>query len=88
MPTMDPPNETANPTPMGTYADIHAEALTVHVPDFKEPVLTLALLSNDYMPCKTMFLDADWTTPDLCLHIESLFPSRDAIKNGTGAVTR
>jgi hypothetical protein len=81
---MDLSNETHNPTPTVTYADHHADALTVHVPDFKQPALASALLSNDYTPCKTMFADADWITPDLRLHVESLFPSQDAITTGTG----
>ena len=65
-------------------ADHLAEAHTVHVPHFKEPALALAQLSNDYTTCKTMFLDADWVTPDLRRHVESLFPSHHAIKSGTG----
>jgi hypothetical protein len=85
MTTMDPSNETDNPTPTVTYADHHAAALTVHVPDFKQPALALALLSNDYTPCKAMFADADWIThTDLRLHVQSLFPSQDAITTGTG----
>jgi hypothetical protein len=83
MTTMDPSNETDNPTPMVTYTDHHADTLTVYVPDFKQPALASALLSNNYTPCKTMFADADWITPDLRLNVESLFPSQDAITTGT-----
>jgi hypothetical protein len=83
MPTID---QTANPTPMGTYADLHTEALSLlcMFPTSKqEPALALALLSHDYTACKTMFLDADWITPDLRRHVKSMFPSRDAIMSGT-----
>jgi hypothetical protein len=65
--------------PTEAYADYHAEALTVHVHVFKEHALASALLSNDYTPCKTMFLDANSITPDLRRHVESLFPSCDAM---------
>jgi hypothetical protein len=79
MTTMGPSNETDNTTLTVTHADHHVAALTVHVPELKQPALASALLSNDYTPCKTMFADANWITPDLRLHVESLFPSQDAI---------
>jgi hypothetical protein len=82
--TMDLSNEIHNPTPTATYPDHHADALTVHAPDSKQPALASALLANDYTPCKTMFADADWINPELRLHVESLFPSQDAIMAGTG----
>jgi hypothetical protein len=57
----------------------------VHVPDFKDPALSLALSSGDFISCKNMFLNSDcWTTPDLRCHAESMFPAPGAIGNDTG----
>jgi hypothetical protein len=61
--------------------DLHV----VHVPDFKDPALSLALSSGDLAPCKTMFLNSNWITPDLRRHVESLvLPALGVIKNGAG----
>jgi hypothetical protein len=57
--------------------------LTVHVPDFKAPALSTARLSGDYTVCQQLFSGADWLTPDLRRHIETLFPTCDAINSGT-----
>jgi hypothetical protein len=85
MTTMDPSNETDNTTPTVTYADHDAAALTVHIPDFKQPALASALLSSDYTPCKTMFADADWIT-----HLALLFSKSIWVATGceVGIVVR
>jgi hypothetical protein len=59
------------------------ETPLVYVPDFKGPALAMARLSGDYTVCKKLFLEADWVTQDLRRHIETLFPSCDAINSGT-----
>jgi hypothetical protein len=88
--TTDAPNETTNqhisPNPVGHVPDAPdiPAPLVVHVPDFKDPALLLAITSGDFEPCKNFFLDSDWITPNLRRHVESLFPGREAIDNGTG----
>jgi hypothetical protein len=88
---MNAPNETANqhhlpddPEVPPKDGPVVAPTHVIHVPDFKDPTLSLAITSGDFEPCKNMFHDSDWITPDLRQYVKSLFPGRDAIYNGTG----
>jgi hypothetical protein len=88
---MDTPNKTANqhhlphdPEVPTTDDPVLPPTRFIHVPDFKDPALSLAITSGDFEPCKQNLHDSNWMTPDLRQHVESLFPGRDAIDNGTG----
>jgi hypothetical protein len=75
--------DNTNPNLVIGVSDNLSELLTVHVPDFKEPTISVARLSGDYTVCKKIFSEADWVTPDLRRLIETLFPTGDAINSGT-----
>jgi hypothetical protein len=80
----DASNESANQHPSKPHVKhVLPDPCGVHVPDFKDPELSLTLSSGDFAPCKTMFLDSDWMTPDLHRHIKSMFPALGVIENDT-----
>jgi hypothetical protein len=60
---MDPPNETANqhhlphdPVVQATDDPVLPSNRFIHVPDFKDPALSLAITSGDFEPCKKCFM--------------------------------
>jgi hypothetical protein len=84
---MDPSNVPTNQGPSHTQVgdvDVSDSATIVHVPDFKDAAMQLAMTSGDFAPCKKLFIESNWITSELRLHVETIFPKPGEIDIGTG----
>jgi hypothetical protein len=66
--------------------DVHVPDSTtvVHVPNFEDAAISLAITSGDFSPCKKLFLESNWITSKLRCHVKTLFPKPGEIDIGTG----
>jgi hypothetical protein len=65
--------------------DFPDSATILHVPDFKDAAMSIAITSGDFAPCKKLFIESNWITSELRRrHIETIFPKPGEIDIGTG----
>jgi hypothetical protein len=81
---MNPSNEPTNQRLSHTQVNDVPNPIVVHFPDFKDAALSLAITSRDFAPCKKLFLDSNWITPELRRNVERFCPGRGEIDHGTG----